>query len=110
MPEADAEGRRRIMNALTAIRLRAIPKALSGARTVGRETPGRRCGMKSRQVPVAVIATCFRDRVHGLVRARVKPRSRFRPNIFCKTCDQVFYVAPDPPKWYFVRRIGRQRG
>ena len=31
-------------------------------------------------------------------------------NIFCKACDQGFNVAPDPPKGYFVRRIGRQRG
>ena len=43
MPEADAEGRRRIMNALTAIRLRAIQwLVLGGARAAraGEEDPG----------------------------------------------------------------------
>ena len=40
----------------------------------------------------------------------LKPRVGISRNIFCKACDQGFNVAPDPPKGYFVRRIGRQRG
>jgi hypothetical protein len=29
-------------------------------------------------------------------------------NIFCKACDQGFNISPDPPKAYFVQRIGRR--
>jgi hypothetical protein len=37
-----------------------------------------------------------------------KPRIGMSRNIFCKTCDQAFNVAPDPPKVHFVQRIGRR--
>ena len=37
-----------------------------------------------------------------------KPRVGISRNIFCKACDQGFNVAPDPPKVYFVQRIGRR--
>ena len=38
----------------------------------------------------------------------LKPRVGISRNIFCKACDQGFNVAPDPPKVYFVQRIGRR--
>ena len=38
----------------------------------------------------------------------LKPRVGMSRNIFCKACDQGFNVAPDPPKAYFVQRIGRR--
>jgi hypothetical protein len=37
-----------------------------------------------------------------------KPRIGMSRNIFCKACDQGFNVTPDPPKVYFVQRIGRR--
>jgi hypothetical protein len=37
-----------------------------------------------------------------------KPRIGISRNIFCKTCDQGFNVAPDPPRVFFVQRIGRR--
>ena len=38
----------------------------------------------------------------------LKPRVGISRNIFCKACDQGFNVSPDPPKAYFVQRIGRR--
>jgi hypothetical protein len=37
-----------------------------------------------------------------------EPRVAISRNIFCKACDQGFNVSPDPPKVYFVQRIGRR--
>jgi len=37
-----------------------------------------------------------------------KPRVGISRNVFCKACDQGFNVAPDPPKVFFVQRIGRR--
>ena len=37
-----------------------------------------------------------------------KPRVGISRNIFCKACDQGFNVSSDPPKVYFVQRIGRR--
>ena len=37
-----------------------------------------------------------------------KPRIGTSRNVFCKVCHQGFNVAPDPPKVYFVQRIGRR--
>jgi hypothetical protein len=37
-----------------------------------------------------------------------KPRVGINRNIFCKVCDQGFNVSPDPPKVFFVQRIGRR--
>ena len=37
-----------------------------------------------------------------------KPRVGISRNVFCKACDQGFNVSPDPPKVFFVQRIGRR--
>ena len=37
-----------------------------------------------------------------------KPRVGISRNVFCKACDQGFNIAPDPPKVFFVQRIGRR--
>ena len=37
-----------------------------------------------------------------------KPRVGINRNVFCKACDEGFNVTPDPPKVYFVQRIGRR--
>jgi hypothetical protein len=37
-----------------------------------------------------------------------KPRIGMSRNIFCKTCDQGFNVSPDPPRVFFVQRLGRR--
>ena len=42
---------------------------------------------------------------HGL---DYKPRVGISRNVFCKACDQGFNVSSDPPKVYFVQRIGRR--
>jgi hypothetical protein len=37
-----------------------------------------------------------------------KPRIGMSRNIFCKACDQGFNISPDPPRVFFVQRIGRR--
>ena len=39
---------------------------------------------------------------------RPQTARRYEPKHFLQACDQGFNVAPDPPKAYFVQRIGRR--